>query len=94
MKTKSTYPLAQLQELTVQKLVFRQVLDYGRYTIRIDPDAGRGWFKSEILSGQTTGTLHFDGKQVVSTSEELPPQVESALHRAGYLTDLLCAAGF
>lgn len=87
-------PLADLQTLITSQLNFRQILDFGRYLVRVDPDAGRGWFKSEIKTGTFAGTLHMDGKQVISASEPVPPQVLAALERAGYMTDIVrCATG-
>lgn len=78
-------PLASLQEFVVRPADFSQILDFGRYTVRVDPQAGRGWFKSEISVGQFTGTIHIDQQRVVSVSAELPPQVRIALERAGYV---------
>lgn len=74
---------------TVQYLVsapssFTQILDFGRYTVRVDPAAGRGWFQSDIQVGSFAGTLHFDGLALISCSTEMPPQVRSTLQRAGY----------
>lgn len=84
--------LADLHTLVTSQFKFSQILDFGRYSIRVDPMAGRGWFKSEIRTGTFAGTLHFDGKQVISSSEPLPPQVLSALERAGYMTDIVRCA--
>ena len=71
----------------VQNLVSRavtQILDFGRYTVRVDPAAGRGWFQSELKGPDFSGTLHFAGLELISASRELPPQVRSTLMRAGY----------
>lgn len=78
-------PLTALEELLVSSYHFRQILDFGRYTVRIDTAAGRGYFKSEIGVGSFAGTLHFHGQALISTSSELPPQVRLTLERAGYL---------
>lgn len=80
-------PLTSLQELVTAAYTFKQILDFGRYTVRVDPDSGRGWFKSEIGQGIFAGTLHFDGAQLISASDDLPPQVASTLRRAGYTID-------
>lgn len=61
-----------------------QILDFGRYTIRIDAQGLYGWFRSEINVGNFTGALEFDGKYF-RCDAELPPQVSIALERAGYL---------
>lgn len=81
-------PLTALQELITKAFNFSQVLDFGRYTVRVDPVNGRGWFKSEIKTGTFAGILEFDGKYY-RCNEELPPQVAATLERAGYLSAAL-----
>ncbi len=73
-------PLIALHELVTTKLVFRQILDFGHYDIRMDPDQGRGWFSSKFGKGD----IHAKNRQV--TSNTLPTQVRLALERAGYDT--------
>lgn len=79
--------IATLQEFSIKKLTFRQVLDFGRYIIRVDPDAGEGYFESEVKIGQFAGKLHLIAGRLASfeaPGDELPPQVKIALQRAGY----------
>ena len=86
-------PLTALQEFLVSSYNFRQILDFGRYTVRIDTETGRGYFKSNIDVGNFVGTLHFQGKLLISASAELPLQVKIALERAGYTFSVLSAIG-
>lgn len=68
----------------IQNIRFPQVLDFGRYDIRIAPALGLGYFKSQIDVGTFAGSIHLQGTQVLTTSYEMPPQVRLALQRAGY----------
>lgn len=87
---KTTFPAAKntLDSLNKLQVATMQILDFGRYTIRVDPKTGRGWFRSDISQAQLAGDLEFDGKYYRST-EELPPQVVIALERAGYFSAAL-----
>lgn len=85
----STLPVSNRNRLAellarIKNITFPQVLDFGRYSIRLAPALGLGYFHSQIGVGTFAGTIHLRGIQVVSTSSEMPPQVRLALQRAGY----------
>jgi hypothetical protein len=77
-------PILALQNLQVQPFNFSEVLDYGRFKIRVDPTAGRGFFEA-AKSGKFKGELHFAGKCLAHVfAPEFPVQVRLALQRANY----------
>lgn len=83
----SSNPLLSLNEFIVKSFVYSQILDFGRYVIRIDPKAGCGYFESEIKVGQFKGRLELSNgrlERFQAPGDVLPPQVAIALQRAGY----------
>jgi hypothetical protein len=60
-----------------------QVLDFGRYIIRIEPGRARGFYESDLNVDQDKSDLIFDNLRLIAPLV-LPPQVRLALARAGY----------
>ena len=79
-----------LDNLNKMQVSVMKILDFGRYVIRVDAKNKTGWFRSQISQSQIAGDITFDGPYFSSTSE-LPPQVVTALERAGYLPDTVLA---
>lgn len=73
-----TNPLTPLNGFHVVERRFSAVLDFGRYTIRFDPENRCGWYKSELLVNRDEGEFS------LPLREDVPPQVAIAVRRAGY----------
>lgn len=78
-----TNDLANLGDLSVQQYTFSQILDYGRYDIRIDPTRDRGYYATDLAANRDRADLIFTSKRLVAPAI-IPLQVKLVLHRAGY----------
>jgi hypothetical protein len=65
---------------------YTQVLDSGKFTIRISPSTNYGYFEHTIMGEDCGGGLWFDGNELTDYDGvfELPKTVAQVLVQAGY----------